>query len=243
MEPQQSFPDMSPRVVLGIAAHPDDLDFGAAGTLAAYAAQGAAVYYLQLTDGGKGSNDPQITSEELVNTRKAEQQSACQAIGGRDVFFLNHPDGELEVTLALKKEIVRFIRKLQPDLVITTDPTMVYHREWGLINHSDHRAAGQAVLDAVYPLARDRLAYPDLLEEGLLPHKVKTVLLTAFSDQNFFVDVTSVMDQKMAAISAHASQLHDADRFTDMLVDMAVQNGKKAGVQYAEGFVRLEIMS
>jgi len=245
MEPQQpAFSELHPTVVLGIAAHPDDLDFSASGTLATFAAAGASVYYLQLTDGGKGSSDPKATCEEVCEQRQAEQQTACTCVGGREVFFLNHPDGELEANRELKKEIVRYIRKLKPDVVITTDPVTMYYPEWGMINHTDHRAAGQATLDAVYPLARDRLTFPELAEEGLTPHNVKTVLLTAFSEQNFFVDVTAVIDKKMAAVSAHASQLtQHPEQFKAMLTNMAAKNGSKAGVQYAEGFVRLDIMA
>lgn len=239
---QQSFTELKPRVVLGIAAHPDDLDFGASGTLAMFAKQGADVHYLQLTDGGKGSADPSVTTETIIKTRQQEQMAACEAIGGVGVQFLNHPDGELEVTLALKEEIVRVIRTLKPDVVITTDPTVVYNEQTGMINHTDHRAAGQATLDAVYPLARDRLTYPRLLTEGLRPHKVKTVLLTNFSHQNYYVNVTDVMDVKLAAIKAHASQIEDYESFKQLFTDMATRLGKQAGCQYAEGFVRLDMM-
>jgi LmbE family N-acetylglucosaminyl deacetylase len=243
MEPsRQAFSSLTPKVVLGIAAHPDDLDFSASGTLATYAAGGAAVYYLQLTDGGKGSSNASMSAEQVSKLRQAEQQAACNCVSGQEVFFLNYPDGELEISRELKKEIVRYIRKLKPDVVITTDPNALYYPEWGMINHNDHRAAGQAALDAVYPLARDHLTFPELASEGLTPHKVKTVLLTAFSNQDFFVDVSHVMAQKMAAVAAHASQLSDPEQFKSKLIEMAAKNGEKAGVEYAEGFIRLEIM-
>lgn len=241
MKPQ-SFTELRPRVVLGIAAHPDDLDFGAGGTLAAFAKQGADVHYLQLTDGGKGSSDLQITTEAIIKTRQQEQVAACEAIGGAGVQFLNYPDGELEVTLGLKEEIVRVIRTLKPDVVITTDPTVVYDEQYGIVNHTDHRAAGLATLDAVYPLARDHLACPKLLAEGLEPHKVKTVLLTNFSHHNFYIDVGDVMDLKMAAAKAHASQTDDFEGLKQHFTDRAAMLGKEAGCQYAEGFVRLDMM-
>ncbi|MDB5169835.1 MAG: LmbE family protein [Candidatus Saccharibacteria bacterium] len=241
MKPQ-TFADLKPKIVLGIAAHPDDLDFGAGGTLAAFAKQGAEVHYLQLTDGGKGSSDPNMTSAEIIKIRQNEQQAACQAIGGTSVHFLNHPDGELEVTMALKEEIVKVIRTIKPDVVITTDPTMVYDAEYGIINHSDHRAAGQAALDAVYPLARDHLALPKLYAEGYQPHKVKTVLMTNFTGHNFFVDITDSLETKFAAVKAHASQIQDYDRLKQLFTGMAEKHGQAAGCQYAEGFVRLDVM-
>ncbi|HEY1063700.1 MAG TPA: PIG-L deacetylase family protein, partial [Candidatus Saccharimonadales bacterium] len=218
---QPSFDELKPNVVLGIAAHPDDIDFGAGGTMATFAKQGADVYYLQLTDGGKGSSDPDVSSAEIIKVRQQEQLNACEAIGGAGVHFLDYPDGELAVTLELKEQIVRAIRTLKPDVVITTDPTMVYDPDWGIINHTDHRAAGQATLDAVYPLARDHLSFPKLYAEGLQPHKVKTVLMTNFSNHNFYVDVSGALETKFKAAQAHASQVKDFDRLKQMFTDVA----------------------
>lgn len=239
---RSTFTDLHPKIVLGVAAHPDDLDFGAGGTLATFAKQGANVYYLQLTDGGKGTSDPNISSSQISKLRRQEQLNACEIIGGSGVHFLDHPDGELEVTHSLKEEIVRTIRTLKPDVVITTDPTMVYDEDWGIINHTDHRAAGQATLDAVYPLARDHLSFPGLYAEGLTPHKVKTVLLTNFSSHNFYVDITDSLETKFAAAQAHASQVKDFEQLKRMFTEVAAKHGKQAGCKYAEGFVRLDIM-
>lgn len=241
MKPQL-FTPLTPKVVLGIAAHPDDLDFGAGGTLALFAKQGAEVHYLQLTDGGKGSADPTITSDQIAATREKEQQAACQIIGGAGVHFLHYPDGQLEVTQELKEQIVRTIRTLRPDVVITTDPTVVYDERTGMVNHTDHRAAGQATLDAVYPLARDHLSYPRLTTEGLAPHKVKTVLLTNLSHQNYYIDIGSVLATKMAAITAHASQIQNPTDMEQLFTDMARAAGTEANCDYAEGFVRLDMM-
>lgn len=241
MEPQ-SFTPLTPKVVLGIAAHPDDLDFGAGGTLALFAKQGAEVHYLQLTDGGKGSDNLDISSAQIATTREQEQQMACQIIGGAGVHFLRHPDGELEVTQQLKEQIVRVIRTLKPDIVITTDPTVMYDERSGMINHTDHRAAGQATLDAVYPLARDHLSFPHLMAEGLTPHKVKTVLLTNFSHHNYYIDISEVLATKMTAIKAHASQIKDPEAMEHVFTDMARTFGEQAGYEYAEGFVRLDMM-
>lgn len=241
MRPQQPFSTLKPQVVLGVAAHPDDLDFGAGATLAAFAKDGAAVHYLQLTDGCKGTADPKISSEQLTRIRQQEQQKACEIIGGRDVRFLKHCDGELEVTLQLKAKIVKVIRELRPDVVITTDPTMVYAVTYGILNHTDHRAAGQATLDAIYPLARDHLAFPELNDQGLAPHKVTTVLLLNFETQNYYVDITDTLETKLQAVAAHDSQISDLPEMQQLFTGMAEQAGEQAGCRYAEGFVRIDI--
>ena len=239
--PQQTFPPLTPKIVLGVAAHPDDLDFGASGTLAAFAAQGAAVYYLLLTDGSKGTADRTVASAELVKTRQQEQRAAVQAIGGTDVEFLDYPDGRLEVTMDVKRDIVKAIRSYKPDVVVTMDPSVLYSADRGMINHPDHRAAGQATLDAVYPLARDHLSFPELFEAGLEPHKVSTLLLINFNEQNYTVDVSQTIDLKMQALEAHASQMADLKKTQTMMRNVATQIGGKSGFQYGEGFMRIDI--
>ena len=237
-----SFPDLKPRVVLGIAAHPDDLDVGAGGTMAYFAQQGADVHYLILTDGSKGSDDPTMTSTNLIAIREAEQQQALKSIGGKTITFLHYPDGELEVTMKLKKEIVKTIRTLKPDVIITMDPTVIYSLSKGIINHPDHRAAGQATLDAVFPLARDRLTFPELYAAGYEPHKTTTILLVNFDTSNFAVDITDTFDKKMLALKAHTSQFGDLDGST-WTRDMAKEQGQKAGYDLAEAFIRIDIRS
>lgn len=236
-----SFTALKPRVVLGIAAHPDDLDFGAAGTLAKFARDGAEIYYLLLTDGSKGSADPDMSSARLVKMRQDEQRAATKVIGGKEAYFLNHPDGELEVTLDLKREIVKAIRSVRPDTVVTMDPTMVYSATHGFINHPDHRAAGQAALDAVYPLARDHLTFPDLYAEGYQPHKVKTMLLVNFEKQNYYVDITDTLETKFDAIEAHKSQVADMPAIRQRFMERAAEAGRAAKCAYAEAFVRIDI--
>src|SRR6476469_865369 len=163
----QKFSELKPNVVLGVAAHPDDLDFGAGGTMARFARQGAEVQYLILTDGSAGSSDREISPVELVKMREAEQRDAVRAIGGKDVEFLGYPDGRLEVTMDVKRNIVKSIRRVKPDVLVIFDPSMIYSAKRGFINHPDHRAASQAALDAVFPLARDHLSFPELMAEGL----------------------------------------------------------------------------
>lgn len=238
----KQFPPLHPKIVLGIAAHPDDLDVGAGGTIASFAAQGAEVHYLILTDGGKGSDDLSMTTAQLIETRHNEQKAALEIVGGKSITFLDYPDGELEITMELKRQIVKSIRAIKPDVVITMDPTVVYVAEHGIINHPDHRAAGQATLDAVFPLARDRLTFPELFAEGYLPHKTPTVLMVNFSSSNFTVDITETFNTKIEALKAHASQFGDVDGDgSTWLREMAHGQGQVAGYELGEGFIRLDI--
>lgn len=233
-----TFAPLEPKVILGIAAHPDDLDVTAGGTLAQFALQGASIHYLILTDGGKGSNDPSVDSAQLVEIRHKEQRLALDIIGGSSITFLDYPDGELETTMELKKQIVKTIRSIKPDVVVTMDPTVIYSATTGSINHPDHRVAGQAVLDAVYPLARDRLSFPDLYEE-YKPHKVSTVLLANFNSGNYSIDISATFETKIKMIQAHPSQFSTCD--FSWLRELAEAQGVEAGYAVGERFVRLDV--
>ncbi len=238
----QALPGLNPKIALGIGAHPDDLDFSASASIARLASEGVEVYYLIITDGSKGSADISINPSDLVQIRQDEQRAACKILGVKDVFFLGYPDGMLEVTMDLKRDLVRHIRRLKPDVVFAMDPSMIYDADRGFINHPDHRAGGQAVLDAVFPLARDHLSFPEIYtEERLEPHKVKTLLLTNFGKQNFYIDVSDSFPQKLESLSAHVSQMPDIVATHAIVTDMAQKAGSAAGVDYAEGFVRIDI--
>jgi LmbE family N-acetylglucosaminyl deacetylase len=237
----KEFTPLTPKVVLGVAAHPDDLDFGAAGTMAKFAAAGAQVHYIILTDGSKGSSDMDTTSEELIKVRQQEQRSAVAAVGGAGVEFLGHPDGMLEITMDLKREIVKAIRTIKPDVIVTMDPGMLYSSSRGFINHPDHRAAGQATLDAVFPLARDHLSFPELFADGFQPHITPTVLLVNFDTQNFYMDISETMDAKLAAIAAHVSQVPDLEGVQNRFKQIGALLGAKTGSKYAESFIRIDI--
>lgn len=226
-------------VILGVAAHPDDLDFGASGTFAKWAKEGNDCYYLICTNGSKGSDDPQMSEEKLISLRKEEQKEAAKILGLKDVFFLDHQDTELLADLTLKKEITQIIRKLKPEIVVTSDPTFVYSKERGFINHTDHRACGQATIDAVFPLARDRLTFPELASEGLLPHKVKTLYLTRSDVPTDILDITDTFDLKIKALKAHTSQINDSH--IQKVEAGSRKLGKKAGFEYAEGFIILTL--
>lgn len=228
--------------MLGVAAHADDLDFSSAGTLAAFADAGAEVYYLILTDGSKGSADTAADNGSLAGMRQQEQRNAARILGAKDVFFLDYEDGQLQVTPELKRDIVRVIRTVRPDVVLAFDPTMVYVADEGFINHTDHRACGQATIDAVFPLARDHLSFPELFtQEGLKPHKVKTLLLTNLEKANFIVDISDHLPRKLEAIKAHASQVPDASAVTSRFAERAAETGKPYGFGHAEQFIRIDI--
>lgn len=240
---KQNFTLLRPKIILGIAAHPDDLDFGAAGALAVYADQGAEIHYLILTDGSKGTSDESVSPAELIKMRQREQVAALKCLGGKQVHFLTYIDGELEVTMKLKHDIIKVIRTIKPDVVVTMDPSVLYAAERGMINHPDHRAAGQATLDAVFPLARDHLAFPELLADGHAPHKVTTLLLINFNASNFAVDISSTINKKLDALRAHASQMSDIKRVESIVKDIASGAGKSFNCDYAEAFMRIDISS
>jgi LmbE family N-acetylglucosaminyl deacetylase len=236
------FNELKPNVVLGIAAHPDDLDFGSSGTMAKFASEGADVYYLILTDGSSGTEDRTIKPEALRDIRREEQRNAGKIIGLKDVFFCDFPDGALQNTLEVKREVVKIIRKVKPDIAIAMDPSLLYSAKRGFINHPDHRAAGQAALDAIFPLARDHMAFPELLAGGYEPHKTKTVLLTNFDTSNYAVDVTDTLDLKFRAIAAHVSQVpKDITPMRARFTEWAAKAGEPYGYKYAETFMRIDV--
>lgn len=236
--------DSKGKTILAVCAHPDDLDFGCAASMARWANEGASCYYLILTDGSKGYEDHTLPDNELIEIRRKEQRAAGQILGLKDVFFFDFIDGELEINNQLRKQIVKVIRQIKPDAVITLDPTRVYDANSGFINHPDHRVAGQATLDAVFPFARNSRSFPDLMNEELEPHIVKDVFLinyTNFENLNFFVDVTETMDQKGKALKQHVSQHEDQQIYQDFIYNRAEEVGKKAGFKYAEGFIRVQV--
>jgi LmbE family N-acetylglucosaminyl deacetylase len=235
------FPPLTPKVVLGIGAHPDDLEFCIGGSVAKWIAEGATVYYYILTNGNKGTSDRALTPDQLQDTRRDEQRAAAQLLGVKEVFFSDYEDGGLQVSTDVKRDIVRIIRTVKPDVVLTFDPTVIYDSVHGVINHTDHRAVGQATLDAVYPLARDHLSFPELLEDGLEPHCVSTVLLANFTDYNYCCDISGTMDIKLKALGAHASQFADMEHMEQLLRKWNQEWGAESNCQYAEAFIRIDV--
>jgi len=225
--------------VLVITPHPDDAEFGVAGTVAKWVAEGKEVVYVVCTNGDKGTSDYSVKPEDLAGIREREQRCAAEVLGVREVIFLRHTDQSLEDTPEFRKEIVRLIRMYRPDIVVSADPYRRY------IWHRDHRVTGQVVLDAVFPFARDHLAYPDLLEEGLKPHRVKEVWLWTIVDNiNHRSDITDTFHTKVKALRCHESQVGNS-RFPDLEERMrqwAKDRAKGAEYELAEAFHREEIL-
>ena len=230
-------PEGEPEIkrALVIAAHPDDSEFGVGGTAALWARDGWEFFYLICTDGSKGSEDPEMTAERLVPLRRDEQRAAAGVLGVKDVFFLDYVDGELAYTPDFMRDVVRYIRRLKPYAVFSHDPNQIVRNLF--INHPDHRCAGTVALDAVYPIARNRPSFPELIAEGLEPHSVKEVYLWGTSDPTFEVDITPVEDLKFRALMQHKSQ------FVDMLERMQGwrQRWAEPDGRFLERFRRLEL--
>jgi len=227
-----------PAHVMVVTPHPDDAEFGVAGTVVRWVHEGKKVVYVVCSNGDKGTSDPNIKPEELAQIREQEQLAAAKLLGVSEVIFLRYPDQALEDTPEFRKEIVRWIRTYRPETVVTADPYRRY------IWHRDHRIASRVTLDAVFPYARDHLAYPDLLEQGLQPHKVKEVLLWASEDTNYRTDITGTFDTKLAALSCHKSQVGEpiSPGLKEWLMQRAKENAEGEDFELAEAFHREEIL-
>lgn len=226
-----------------MGAHPDDIDIGCSGTVAKWIKEGGQAYYLILTDGSKGSEDPKISDQKLKRARHNEQLKAAKILGVKEVFFLDFVDGELENTPKLRKQIVKIIRQVKPTTVICFDPTLIYDERRQFINHPDHRVCGQATLDAIFPYARNIRSFPELLAEGLEPHVVEEVLLINFTKNNFYVDISETFNVKMQAISCHKSQFRDIEKFQERIRQMNAALGEQCQprAKYAEAFFRITL--
>lgn len=187
--------------VMVIFAHPDDAEFGAAGTVARWTREGKSVVYVSCTSGDKGTEEREMSPESLVKIREQEQRHAAEVLGVEHVLFLGYPDQGLEDTPDFRKQIVRLLRTHRPAVVLTSDPTTPY---W---DHRDHRIVGRVVMDAVYPYARDHLAYPDLLHQGLEPHRVREVWFWGSPQRNHCMDITPTFALKIEAMKCHESQV------------------------------------
>ena len=221
--------------VMVVTAHPDDSEFGAGGTVAKLAKQGCEVTYVIVTNGNKGSSDRTMTPERIAKIREEEQRNAARALGVERVEFLGYPDCELEDTRDLRRDITRQIRRWRPDLLITQNP----HRTYNLYaSHRDHRITAGAVLDCVYPLARDHMAFPELLPE-VEPHKVREIHVMQWENPHLVVDISDTMDLKLKALACHASQLGNFPAVEKRVRERSAQLGKPKGYAYAEAFDRI----
>jgi LmbE family N-acetylglucosaminyl deacetylase len=221
--------------VLVVTAHPDDSEFGAGGTVAGLVKAGCQVTYVIVTRGDKGSSDRTMTPERLARIREGEQRNAARVLGVEHVEFLGYPDGEVEDTRDLRRDVTRQIRRWRPDLVITMNP----HRTYNLYaSHRDHRITAGVVLDCVYPLARDHLSFPELLPE-YEPHKVREVYLMQWENPHLVVDITDTMDLKLKALACHQSQFDDFAAVEARVRERAAALGRSRGYAYAEAFDRI----
>lgn len=220
-----------------IVAHPDDAEFGAAGSIAGWTAAKKSAVYVLCTNGDKGTSDRSIRPPELARIRQEEQRRAARVVGVEEVIFLNMVDQELEETPAFRQEIVRLIRKFRPETVISMDPYKRY------LWHRDHRILGQVVMDALFPYARDHMAYPHMFDEGLEPHKVKEALYFGAEDVNFHVDIAATFSAKLAALRCHESQVREfkvAD-LESWLKKRCEQMAEGSNYQLAEAFHRVKL--
>jgi len=212
--------------VMVVTAHPDDSEFGAAGTVAKLVRDGCEVTYVIVTNGSKGSSDRAMTSERLIRIREEEQRNAARTLGVERVQFLGYEDGEVEDTRDLRRDVSREIRRWRPDLVICQSPSRTYHLG---ASHRDHRTVGGVVLDCVYPLARDHLAFPELLPD-YAPHKVREIYVMQWENPQLVVDIADVMDIKIKALACHASQFGDFAGLRRPEVASATQAGRRGAV-------------
>jgi len=227
--------------VLVVVAHPDDAEFMAAGTIGKWAREGKEINYVLCTAGDKGSSDRTMSPRALAEIRRREQREACNRLGVKGLSFLDYEDGVLVNTLALRRDIVREIRRYRPDVILCQDPTTRWSAQ-GYLNHPDHRAAGDATLDAVYPSARDALVFPELLSEGFEPHKTLEVYVGGTNTPDVWIDISDTVTLKVEALRAHESQV-GKPRPTQPTWDLekvirerAAVVGQAQGLEAAESF-------
>jgi len=223
---------------LVVTAHPDDAEFGAAGTIAKLVRDGCEVTYVIVTNGNKGSGDRTMTPERLARIREDEQRNAARTLGVERVEFLGYADGEVDDTRALRRDVSREIRRFRPDLVICQSPSRSYNLG---ASHRDHRIVGGVALDCVYPLARDHMAFPELMPE-FEPHKVREVYVMQWESPQLAVDIADVIDLKIKALACHQSQFADFAAVEARIRQRAAELGKPHGYAYAETFDKVVLM-
>jgi LmbE family N-acetylglucosaminyl deacetylase len=226
-----------PQRAMSIHAHPDDQEFSVGGTLAKWAQAGCEIISVIITSGDSGSNDISKDGsykKELAELREKEQLAANAVLGIKETVFLHYPDGELEPSLALRRDLTRVIRQFKPDTVATGNPEAWFYGD-EYLNHPDHRAAAQAACEAVFPSAGTRLIFTDLLESGYEPHDVKRLYIHGTDKSNTWVDITETMDTKIKALQQHVSQI-DPNEVGKWMTEWAEEDAKDKGMKYAESF-------
>ena len=224
-----------PAQVMVVIPHPDDAESRMAGTVARWTGEGKDVIYVVCTNGDKGTNDPNMKPEELARIREQEQLAAAELLGVREVIFLRYADQSLEDTPEFRKEIVHLIRVYKPETVVTVD---LYRR---YLDHRDHRITAQVTVDAVFPDAGEVHAYPDLLEQGLQPHRVKEVLFCGTGDPNYCINITHTIDVKIAALRCHKSQVGDGSETDEWIKRWAKMSAEGQDYKLGEAFHREEV--
>jgi LmbE family N-acetylglucosaminyl deacetylase len=227
----------TPKIAMSIQAHPDDQEFSVGGTLAKWARLGCEIISVVITSGDSGSNDPSKDGrykEELAQLREQEQLAANAVLGIKHTVFLRYPDGELEPTLSLRKDLTRIIRQFKPDAVATGNPEGWFYGD-EYFNHPDHRAAAQAACEAVFPSAGTRLIFADLLEAGYEPHDVSRLYIHGTEKANTWVDITDTIDLKIQALQQHVSQINP-DEVGKWMTEWAAEDAKDKGMKYAESY-------
>ena len=226
-----------PGKAMVVVAHPDDAEWGCSGTVAKWCRLGCEIVYVLCTDGSKGTEDRNISGLELARIRQREQKKAGEILGLKDIVFLDYPDGYLEPTLELRKDITREIRRHRPEILITTNAKRDLNNS-NHLGHPDHYAAGEATASAVFPSARDYLTFPDLLKEGLEPHKVKELWIMTYGENtNNFSPIDRIdVEKSSQALLAHASQISDPERSSKWMRKKRQELGEIAGTEFAESF-------
>ena len=232
----------APKRAMVIVAHPDDIEFGCAGTVARWVKAGAEVCYVLCTSGDVGIAKPELTRAQVTEIREAEQLAAAEVLGVKDVIFLREPDGTLVNTLDLRKRLVREIRRFRPEVVVCLDPTLFFVSSNTYINHPDHRAAGTAAVDAVFPAAGQPHVFEELAQEGLTAHKVRKLYIDSWGNGDTFVNITDTIDLKLAALRKHVSQMGEWDP-EPMLREWSADAAKGKEMQYAESFRVITLVS
>ena len=227
--------DYTPQRAMVIVAHPDDAEFGCAGTIAKWVRDGAVVAYVLATSGDVGIDTPGMTNAKAAEIREAEATAAARVVGVTEIIFLREHDGMLENSMDLRRRLVREMRRFKPEVVITDDPTMMFTPS-GAINHPDHRAISTATLDAVFPAVGQPNLFQDLEAEGLRAHKVRKVYLTHRGEGDDLVDISQTLELKIEALRQHASQLSDPDTMADRLRESAARIADGHGMAHAEAF-------
>ena len=225
-----------PQKILVILAHPDDPEFFCGATLARWAMAGHEIHYFLLTCGDKGFNDINATADQICRTRHAEQIAAAAIIGVRSVRFLDLEDGYLFPTIELRREVVRAIRKIKPDILVTCDPTHLFAGDY-YINHPDHRYTGLVVLDSVFPAASNPFFFPELIKnEGLEPHKPREVWVSLTGNPSVILDVTDTWEIKIRALKEHKSQIGDPKEFEERMRARKSEKSTEENEYYEEKF-------